>query len=237
MHSHNLILDVFLYSGPIIGFVFVLVVFFAVRRALTFCKTIESWIILAMIGAIFVHAMLEYPLHYAYFMFPVALLIGLLGFDDGQRRTIFGCSMSYPSIFNIPFVICAVIFLVAMFNDYKIVQKEHSRLGIELLGVFERELESEKTHEIVLLTQRREYIDFGRAKAIEEMSNEKIEWMKKVSHRFASPYYLSKYAKACQLNGRYDEAARVLKVIKRLFGEEMHLSSKLFIYEGVDEGD
>lgn len=229
-HAHNLFLDLLLYNGPVIGTVLIVAIAAFAWRSFIHCRTIEGWVALAIIGAVFTHSMVEFPLHYAYFLLPIAFLVGLLDAPPSTGNSHFLLPFSYPSWFNIPIVFMGVILLVVIWRDYAIVHKEHFKLGIELTGVFGRDLRNEKTGGIMLLTQRREYLNFGRAKAIEGMSNEDIEWMKKVSHRFASPYHLSKYAKACHLNNRHDEAERVLGVVKRLFGEDMYHIANREVY-------
>jgi len=235
-HAHNVLLDLLLYNGPVLGTILITALIVFAWRAFTYCRTLEGWVVLAIIGAVLTHAMVEFPLHYAYFILPVAFLMGLVDSPAVENGTsVF--RFSYPSWLNFPVMVVGGVLLAIIWREATIINKEHFKLGIELTGVFKRQLASEKTNDIVLLTHRREYLNFGRATPVEGMSGEDIEWMKKVSHRFPSPYYLSKYAKACQLNGQYDEAGRMLKVIKRLFDEEMYVSSKRFIYEGVDEGD
>jgi hypothetical protein len=243
--SHNLFLDLLLYNGPILGGVMVVAIIGFAWQAFRHCKTIEGWIILAIIGAIVSHAMVEYPLHYAYFLLPTAFLVGLLddsGVElDSEVGSGIGNSVAkkggfhYPSWCNIPIVLSATAIMVLLWNDYRIVKDEIFRLDFEVKGVFSREIETERTDEIVLLTQQREFIHYGRAQAGAGMSDAQLQWMKNVSHRFASPYNLSKYAKACQLNGRYTEAGRVLKVIRRFYGERMYLYSKSVIYENADD--
>lgn len=230
-HSHNLFLDILLYCGPIVGsFVVVSILWFAWQVILR-SKTIEGWCAAAIVCSVFIHSLLEYPLHYAFFLLPVAFLVGL--FDWAPPTS----ERGYRSFLLAPLLVLFSVLLVVVWNDYKIIKKEEWKYRIELTGVMKRDVQNESVNDMLVLTQRREHLNFGRAKATEGMSDEDIEWMKRVSHRFASPYYLSKYARACQLNGRYDEANRVLKVIKRLFIEDMYLSSKRFIYEGVDDGD
>ncbi|EGG93381.1 hypothetical protein IMCC1989_1272 [gamma proteobacterium IMCC1989] len=229
-HSHNLFLDLLLYNGPILGLMLSLCIVFLAWQAFIACKTVEGWVILAIVGALFSHAMLELPLHYSYFLFPLAFLVGLMDTKRKGKLTVNKGLCTYPSILNIPIAIAAIVLLVVMFNDYKIIQKEHYNLEVELNGFFERDEINEKTDDIVLLTQYQEHLNFGRAKAVEGMSDEDIEWMKKVSHRFASPYYLSKYAKACHLNNRHEEAERVLGVVKRLFGEDMYHVANREVY-------
>jgi hypothetical protein len=230
-HAHNLFLDLLLYNGPVLGSVLICAIVLFAWRAFINCRTLEGWVVLAIIGSVFIHAMLEFPLHYAYFLLPVAFFVGLVDVP-AISKCANAFSIVYPSWLNIPVVAIGAVLLVIIWRDYTIIHKEHFTLGIELNGVFERNPSSEKTKNILLLTQRREYLDFGRAEAVVGMSDADVEWMKKVSHRFPSPYYLSKYAKACQLNGRYEEADRVLRVVKRLFGEEMHVIAKREVYGG-----
>ncbi len=232
--AHNLLLDLLLYNGPVLGGVMVLGILWIIIKAFRDCCTIEGWFILVMIGAIFTHAMLEFPLHYAYFLLPTAFLLGVIDSSDTKQDKKEIVSLRRPAWYLLPIILIAAVVLTLIWRDYNIIRKEHFKLDLELTGMFARKPETEITNDILLLTQRREHLHFGRAEVTENMSDTDIEWMRQVSHRFASPYYLSKYAKACQLNDRYDEDSRVLAVIKRLFGEGMYQYAQNHIYEDLD---
>jgi O-antigen ligase len=75
-HSHNLILDLLIYNGLPIGLLIagVLLVWFIMVA--TRCRTAGSWCLLLMLFALFTHALLEFPLHFTYFLLPAGLLMG-----------------------------------------------------------------------------------------------------------------------------------------------------------------
>ena len=78
MHSHNLVLDLLLYNGMPLGLLLcAMLVLWFWRRARE-CSSTESWCLLAALFAVFLHALLEYPLHFLYFLLPTGLMMGFL---------------------------------------------------------------------------------------------------------------------------------------------------------------
>jgi len=76
-NAHNILLQLFVETG-ILGVVLLLVplTVWAVR-VLRSARNIHLWWLLAMTGALAIHSLLEYPLWYAYFLGPAALLLGI----------------------------------------------------------------------------------------------------------------------------------------------------------------
>jgi len=234
-HAHNLLLDLILYNGVFIGstiIVFFMALLWGVVKA---CHTVEDWCILTLVMVVGIHAMLEYPLHYAYFLLLIAFLVGLVGNEPFVRFNM-SLSFRYPALLNIPVIGCIALTLWLLFSDYRVITEEVERMHVEQKGMFERDVSSENTHNILLLSQMREFITFSRMNPLEVLlSEDQIRLARRISHRFPSPYLLSKYARICHLAGRDEEADRVLGVIKRLFGAEVHVYSVSQVYDHPDK--
>lgn len=76
-HSHNLLMQVLAEAG-LVGFIILFAGLaywlWAGRRE---AMTLSRWWLLALLGVLFAHSMLEYPFWYTYFLGPAALLLGL----------------------------------------------------------------------------------------------------------------------------------------------------------------
>ena len=80
-HSHNILLDLIIWNGIPLGIVIILGFSWWLYQLTKLAASIEIIIALAMIGSVLVHAMLEYPLEYAFFLIPVGFLLGLVQAD------------------------------------------------------------------------------------------------------------------------------------------------------------
>ena len=77
-NSHNIVLDLVLWMGLPLGLLVSAGVTVWLVRQIRACEDADQWVVLAAIGAILLHAMLEFPLDYAYFLLPLGLLMGSL---------------------------------------------------------------------------------------------------------------------------------------------------------------
>ncbi len=78
-HAHNIVLDVFLWVGIPLGLLLLgTLAIWAIRRLADLPRQTDNVLPLAALGALGVHAMLELPHYFLYFMAPAALLAGWL---------------------------------------------------------------------------------------------------------------------------------------------------------------
>lgn len=84
-HTHNLVLDLLLELGLPLGLaVCALLTLWALSATRRVKTTAQLWMLL-FVAALVVHAMLEFPLHYAYFLLPFGLMLGALNVSLGMR--------------------------------------------------------------------------------------------------------------------------------------------------------
>lgn len=72
-HSHNIFIDIFVWFGIPVGLLVSAFIIGRLWRLVMQVKTKEEMAILGMFSVVLVHALLEYPLHYAYFLVPCAI--------------------------------------------------------------------------------------------------------------------------------------------------------------------
>lgn len=72
-HSHNIFIDIFVWFGIPVGLLVSTFIIGRMWRLVMQVKTKEEMAILGMFSVVLVHALLEYPLHYAYFLVPCAI--------------------------------------------------------------------------------------------------------------------------------------------------------------------
>jgi O-antigen ligase len=229
--SHNLFLDIILWNGPIVGSFLCLMVFVLIFRSICYCRSLEGWILLAIVGVVFTHAMLEYPLHYAFFLLPIAFLVGL--FDRPQDQRVVG--LPIPPVLTFMIILGGAFFLSAVFNEYNILERQGRSMNMDS-GLYQVSIDKpEKLDEVVLLTHLQALVRLSRKEITPTITDEEITWIKKVSYRFPSAYTLAIYAKACRYSGRNDEVARVLDVIDRVFEDKYTAIAKSIIYDDTEK--
>ncbi|CAM8621448.1 Virulence factor membrane-bound polymerase, C-terminal [Comamonadaceae bacterium] len=72
-HAHNIFIDIFVWFGMPLGLFVSAFIIGRLWRLVMQVKTTEEMAILGMFSVVLVHALLEYPLHYAYFLVPCAI--------------------------------------------------------------------------------------------------------------------------------------------------------------------
>jgi O-antigen ligase len=75
--SHNVVLDLMVWSGVPIGGLVTLGCVYWLYAQVRSCRDAGTLMALSAIAALATHALLEYPLAYAYFLLPLGLLVGM----------------------------------------------------------------------------------------------------------------------------------------------------------------
>jgi hypothetical protein len=200
-NAHNLPLDLLLWNGVPLGLLVLgaLVWWFTCRIAR--CRDARSWLLLAAVGAVFIHALVEYPLEYAYFLLPAGLIMGALdGTDDGML------AWSVPTVtLAAPLVLMAGM-LGWIGVEYTRVDAAERQLGFVLAGIGVDKVSVAPAPDVWLLDAPREYHRFKLTNAHIGMSAPELEWMRRVVARTPSPPAMLRYALATGLNGQEVES-------------------------------
>jgi O-antigen ligase len=203
--AHNLLLDLALWNGALIGLaVFAFLQYWLGLQAFRSKSATAVYLLIAILG-VFTHALVEYPLSYAYFLFPVALMMGALNQHTRpqQRLSVSGRWAWGASVLAIALLTVAVAEYMQVEDNTRTLRFETARIG-------SGRIES-AAPDLLLLTQWREYLRFARAEAKPGMSDTELNWMHQVAERF--PYSTSQFRSALAhgLNGDPEEAAEELR--------------------------
>lgn len=212
-HAHNLFLDLVLWLGLPFGiFVSAALVwwFLSCMRAVSNAK---DAILVMFLGIIGIHAMLELPLHYAYFLLPTGLVMGVLNQRVGRKPL-----WTSPRWTLMGLWLVAALLLSSIVRDYFRVEASFQTLRFELARI--GTLPIGQSPDVLLLTQLRERIGFMRYQAKAGMSPQELEWVKQVASTYPGGGVLYKVATALALNGRPDEAQQWLKKICKISSPE-----------------
>lgn len=217
--SHNILLDLLIWNGIPLGFAIIGFFTWWLYRLSLLATTIETFIALAMVGAVLVHAMLEYPLDYAFFLLPVGFLLGLVQSYDKTIKII-----EIPRKFTGAVLVSASFLFIWIFVEYRIIEKDVELVRFESLNIGTLHAEHDAP-DVILLTQLREQIRFIRTQPKVNMTQDELNWMRQVTYRFATSGNLYRYAQALALNNQLEEAKKHLLIIEKLHDKKYSVQS------------
>lgn len=213
--SHNLVLDLALWSGVPVALLATsgMVLWFGwqVRRV----SSPLAWVTLAAVGMVFSHAMVEYPLNSAYFLLPVGLWMGALSAAnptpiDRRLERWSGLSRRVAPIGGVAALLLFVAVVVEYLpyeEDWRLMRFQEARVG---------DLTPTPPPSSVVLTNLQELLRFARFKPRPHMPDQELEWMRRVSERYAYASLMYRYALAQGLNGQTEAAHLTLARLCRM---------------------
>ena len=210
-HSHNLVLDLLLWNGvPIGGLMAAVLAWWFIAHIRTCSDARVVWL-MAAVGGVFLHGMLEFPLEYAYFLIPVGLAMGAIDGLSPQGGASFRVprwvALSFTALLGAAFMGVATDYLKAEEN-YRTLRMESARIGVD--GIVT------PAPELRLLTQLGAFLQFARTEATPGMAPEQVDWMRKVSERFGYAPVMFRYALAAGLNKQPEVAQQTLARLCRI---------------------
>ncbi|WP_335951176.1 PglL family O-oligosaccharyltransferase [Acinetobacter beijerinckii] len=213
--AHNIILDLLIWNGVPLG---VLIVGYLSLWLLWLNKTAKdstSIIAIMMVCAILIHAMLEFPQRYAYFLLPMGLLLGLIQAQTPQLKGI----TIQKNVVRCVWLI-SVIVLLLVWRDYKLFQ-DNSRLIFKGKQPTEEILGSSR---ILLLTQFQKRLDWIALDPKTRFSEAQLSEFAEMVKNKATPYNLKKFAQVLVYNQKNEEAEKYLYVLNRLYKKDVSLA-------------
>ena len=211
--AHNVVLDLALWAGMPLALIWVAAVGAWLVAQTRRCANADAWAVLAAIGALLLHAQFEYPLEYAFFLLPLGLLMGTLsvsvvqpGPSSSPCRTVAWPLLLLP-------VASMLVALGAIATEYLRVEQASRDVRMQLAGFGAASARHVAPPDVALLDGPREYHRLMITPAREGMSIAELNWMRKVTQRYAFPPAMLRYALAAGLNGREAEASRTLHTL------------------------
>lgn len=213
-HAHNLVLDLLLWNGiPAGGAIIGLLIYWAFRSAKNAASEKSAGgnneiFGFAIVAALLVHSLLEYPLEYAYFLIPFGVAIGLVDFKNSKENVHL---VSSKFLFFFLAIISAAVFL-ALGLEYLKAEERFREFRLQASGIG-LEAPQGGLDGYRLLDQLDHYFSFAGTQAKTRMSPAELNEMKHVAQRFGYPPVLFRYALALGLNADPDGAVRALDLI------------------------
>lgn len=220
-HSHNIVLDLLLWNGIPIGALIVLALGWWFVVHIRACKDARAVWLLAAVGGVVTHGMLEYPLEYAYFLIPVGLAMGAIEVfaPAGSRQ------LRVPRWTALGFALVLGVLFTGVGLEYAKVEQNYRTQRFELARIGTDRV-STPAPKLYLLTQLGAFLQIGHIDPARHMPPEQLEALRKAALRFGIPRALTRYALALALNGQPAEAARQLGILQHIWGEALYARTK-----------
>ena len=225
-YSHNIVLDMLLWSGPWIGGIIVLF-FTAWLGKLFFQKnTVES--LFAWVGLLFflTHSMLEYPHAYLFLLLPAGLLIGII---EGQQNK-GGFALSVPRVVVAIIAIAGLAGTVVFWKNYSIIEDDY-RIANRRIEVDFIPEEQQAASQTILLSNVQAFIYFMRLPVKDGYSAERLQWVEKFIIRYPRKFALIKFSYILALNGQQDKAIMQIIKLKNIFGISALEEALSYLYQ------
>lgn len=209
---HNVVLDLLIWNGVPIGGLIILYVLcwlFWLNKGIKEPVSIAASL---MVCAILIHALLEYPIHYAYFLLPLGFLLGIIQAQYPRLPTV-----QLKSSVIVTVIIVGVVLVGGIYRDYILYRQQSVLVSKKDLTASQQEVMNQ---EIYVLTQFKERVWWIGFNPYTKLSDQKIQHIGRMVANLASAYDINKYAQVLAFNGKKAEAEHQLWILKTLHGRE-----------------
>lgn len=219
-HSHNIFIELLLNNGVLLGGL--LLVFFA-AQFWQFFRNIRAPNFIfpfAAFWVLFVHAQLELPLHYAYFLLPFGLILGVLSQKSGLLVL-----LSVRKLFVVPALVLTAGILALTIRDCFEVERTAHTIRYGNKGQLKQ---LDDLPSLFVLTQWRDRLEFANAEPLSPLTEAKYQWMRGVVVSTPSPFMYFRLAQNLALDGQSERARFWLSALCRASPEDY--KEKLFAH-------
>ncbi|HDX5932441.1 Wzy polymerase domain-containing protein [Acinetobacter baumannii] len=216
--AHNVLLDIIIWNGIPIGIV--IIAYFACWFVWLNQQAKETISIIAimMVCTVLIHAMLEFPQRYAYFLLTCGFLLGIIQAQTPVLKGIVLNKQVLRLIWGI-----SLILLLAIWRDYNVYVTNSNLLfknkqpNAEVLG----------SNQIFVLTQFEQRLKWIEMKPETTLSDADLAvWGNFVKNK-ATPYNLRKYAQLLAYNGKVEQAEQQIFILQHLYRQQITLAELL----------
>ena len=201
--AHNLFLDFVLWCGIPIGIMVSAWLVWWFWSRIRMVRHAEHAILLLFLLVVANHALLELPLHHAYFLLPVGLVIGALDVKLGVRPIFFAGRFAIAAG-----LLVATVLLALVIHDYARVESTYQTLRFEWANI---KTQPAQPPDVILLTQWRDFVRMVRFEPTDSMLEQDLQWLRDVTPLYPNAGFFLKIATAMALNKRPQEAALWLR--------------------------
>lgn len=210
--AHNIALDVVIWTGLPLGLGIVVCFLFWFFQRFRHLNNGGAVMAMLALAGVLVHALLEYPLAYAYFLVPFGFLMGTLhGLSPSSTEA--GWALGRRFMAGLTVGVAALFAIIA--NDYFFAESTIRNLRFESARIGSQS-DSVYVPEMQLLTQLDALMRYGYRDPEENISKEAWQKTGLVSDRFGLSFVMFRYALASGFYGDSGAAKNTLVKICRI---------------------
>jgi O-antigen ligase len=213
--SHNLLLDLLLWTGIPIGLLISGQLIRWFWHSLKSVKNATDAVLLMFLFVVGTHSMVELPLHYAYFLLPAGLIMGTL-----DARLNIGPVLKAPRWTLTALWLATTIALVLTTRDYFRVEASYQALQFEKARIGLGKNPNSGPPDVLVLTHLSEWIRLARFKTKPGMTTHELEWMFDITTTYPTGPALYRLARAYVENEMPTEAKLILRKICKVTDEQ-----------------
>lgn len=216
--AHNVLLDIIIWNGIPLGAVIITYFVFWFLWLNQQAKNTISIIAIMMVCTVLIHAMLEFPQRYAYFLLTCGFLLGIV---QAQTTVLKGIILN-KHLFRLSWVV-SLLLIIAILRDYNVyvlnsnLLFNNKRPNAEFMG-------SGKIFVLTQFEQRLSWIELNPQNILSE--GDLVEWENFIKNK-PTPYNLRKYAKLLAYNGKVEQAQQQIFILQHLYKQKITLSELL----------
>jgi hypothetical protein len=200
-HTHNLFLDLAIWLGIPLACITAGVCVYWLRAVWVRLSATEDFIVLLLIIVVVIHSMLEFPLHYGYFLIPTGMLIGVLNARLGLKFKGGKWGSQYVAL-----CLLGAVFWLVTVKDYVEVEDSYRLLTLEQGILGQGRPAFGGPPEVLVLTHLREWVRLARVKPNDHMSGDELAQLETMAKAYPSMPNSFNLAKALAWNGQADRA-------------------------------
>jgi hypothetical protein len=228
LHGHNVVIELLVWCGWPLGLLLAGSIAWWYVDRLRCIATLESAAGVLTLTVFAVHAMLELPHHYAYFLLPAGLWIGVIEAQRPPGRHV------HPAWNAVPMLV-GLLLLVAVVRDYPAIEEDFRLVRFENLAIGTLRAK-QPAPDAPFLSSLTGFLRFARATPASGMKDEEIEQMRWIVERYPYSISMARLATALALNGRMEEALLTFARLRGIHGDVMYRKLRRAVHEQVLEG-
>ncbi|WP_157123260.1 O-antigen ligase family protein [Pandoraea vervacti] len=198
-NAHNVLLDLLAKTGVVGTLAVLLPLAFWFVRAVRGIQTAPIALAFVILGMLAIHALLEYPQHYAFFLLPAMFLLGLC-----ETKPIESVSPTATGAINGVIVLFACVAIPWLYHDYQRVEVAY-RAG---------KIETYRTDPALFFAPYGDYAVTGALYLNRDQLDEKLAAHREALALGAGPTMIKRYIVLLALAGRDDEALQDIQRLK-----------------------
>ncbi|MDK1684501.1 O-antigen ligase family protein [Acinetobacter terrestris] len=207
-HSHNILIDILIWNGMILGSIIIIFILYFIIKKLFLQVDLEKIYGGLIVIAIGVHGLLEFPLDYAFFLFP---LIFLLAQIDNSKIII---KLRVEIFYFLLFIYFGGFFKLTKEYFYLESITRQTSLMVARIGNSQFDLDHNKKYFFTQIFGQVEFAHVSENKIYNK--NELIDF-ERIVKRYPTKYNILKYIRILEFNGLNRDAGKYIRLLKDLY--------------------